>query len=69
MTSESGEISPVVVKFANTYGTAAHIVCEQAECAPALIHESQVTQYCYNVIAFNTPVGLSLQSCNGMHRP
>lgn len=39
---ENGERCPVIVKFAPTYSTAAHIVCEQADCAPTLLYTSQV---------------------------
>ncbi len=48
---ENGERLPVVVKFANTYGTDAHKCCERAECAPRLYHVSTVPRlYCYDIV-------------------
>ncbi len=59
---ENGKRHPVIVKFTPTYSTAAHIVCEQAKCAPALLHESQVpcSIATIQLCVLTHPTGLSL---------
>eukprot|EP00026_Physarum_polycephalum_P006376 Phypoly_transcript_06418.p1 GENE.Phypoly_transcript_06418~~Phypoly_transcript_06418.p1 ORF type:complete len:436 (+),score=40.61 Phypoly_transcript_06418:399-1706(+) len=49
---ESGQRCQVVVKFTPMYGTAAHIVCEKAGCAPALFHVSTVCHFTVVVMEY-----------------